>query len=147
MSSLSTPTAETSQASTSETSDSAQTMGALSSNIQPTVDTFDTDDDHIGQHESTMEQEEIDQKQDTGSKFSDFKEYSDLTNWPITVDIDFIQNCVMQDISFFFQNKKPDGVYTESSRVYKEQNRSFSNKYFEKRLKNCQTVMRSWLVY
>ena len=84
---------------------------------------------------------------ETGSKFSDFKEYSDLTNWSITVDNDFIQNCLMQDISFFFQNKKPDDVYTKSSRVYKEQNRSFSNKYFGKRLKNGQTVMRSWLVY
>ena len=51
MSSLSTPTAETSQASTSEASDSAQTMGALFSNIQPTVDTFDIDDDHSGHME------------------------------------------------------------------------------------------------
>ena len=55
MSSLSTPTAETIQANTSEASDSAQTMGTLSSNIQPNVDTCDTDDDHRGQHESTME--------------------------------------------------------------------------------------------
>ena len=84
---------------------------------------------------------------ETGSKFSDFKKYSDLTNWPMTVDNDFIQNCLMQDIIVFFQNKKPDYIYTESSRVYKEQNRSFSNKCFEKRLKNGQTVMRSWLVY
>ena len=55
MSSLSTPTAETSQASTTEASDSAKTVGALSSNMQPTVDAFDTDDNHSGQHESTME--------------------------------------------------------------------------------------------
>ena len=105
MSSLSTPTAETSQASTSEVSDRAQTMGTLSSNIQPTVDTFDTDDDHSGQHESTMEGEETEQKQETVSKFSGFKEYIDLTNLPITVDSDFIQNCLMQDISFFFKIK------------------------------------------
>ena len=58
MSSLSTPTAETSQTNTNEASDSAQTEGALSSNIQPTAYTFDTDEDHSGQHESTMEQEE-----------------------------------------------------------------------------------------
>ena len=39
---------------------------------------------------------------ETGSKFSDFKEYSDLANWLITVDNDFIQNCLMQEIRFFF---------------------------------------------
>ena len=105
MSGLSTPTAETNQASNSEASNSAQTMGALSSNIQPTVDTFDTDDNHSGQHESTVEQDKTEQKQETGSKFSDFKEYSNLTNWPITVDNDFIQNCLMQDIIFFFKIK------------------------------------------
>ena len=55
MSSLSTPTGETSRASTSKASDSAQTMVALSSNIQPIVDTFDTDDSHSGQHESMVE--------------------------------------------------------------------------------------------
>ena len=32
------------------------------------------------------------------------------------VDNDFIQKCLMQDISFF-QNKKLDDVYIESSRV------------------------------
>ncbi|GCB85119.1 hypothetical protein scyTo_0025771, partial [Scyliorhinus torazame] len=78
MSSLSTPTVGTSQANNIEASDSAQTVGALSSNIQPTVDAFDTDDDHSGQHESTVEQAETEQKHETGSKFSDFKEYSDL---------------------------------------------------------------------
>ena len=62
VSSLSTPTAETNQERTSEASDSAQTAGALSSNIQPTVDTFDTDNDHSGQHESAAEQEETEQK-------------------------------------------------------------------------------------
>ena len=90
---MSTSTVETSQGSTSGPSDSAQTVRALSSNIQPTVDTFDTDDNHSGQHESTMEQEETEKKQETGSKFSNFKEYSDLTNWPITVGNNFIQNC------------------------------------------------------
>ena len=55
MSSLSTPTSETSHASNSEASNGAQTIRALSSNIQPTVDTFDTDVDHSGQHKSTME--------------------------------------------------------------------------------------------
>ena len=78
MSSLSTPTNEKSQANTIEASDSAQTVGALSSTIQTTVDTFDTDYDHSGQHESTAEQAETEQKHETGSKFSDFKEYSDL---------------------------------------------------------------------
>ena len=105
MSSLSTPTDETSQASTSETSDSVQTVGALSSNIQPTIDTFGTDDDHSGQHESAMEWEEKEQKQETGSKFCDFKEYIDLPNWPITVDNNFIQNCLMQEIIFFSKSK------------------------------------------
>ena len=65
-----TPTAETCQASTSEASNSAQTMGALSSNIQPTLDTFDTDDNHSGQHESTMEQNKTDWKQKANSVIS-----------------------------------------------------------------------------
>lgn len=74
MSSVSTPTVETSQANTIEASDSALTMGALSSNIQPIVDAFDTDDDHSGQHESTAEQAGTEQKHKTGRKFSDFTE-------------------------------------------------------------------------
>ena len=45
-------------------------LGALSSNIQPTVDTFDTDDDYIGQHDSTLEWEDTEQKQEANSVIS-----------------------------------------------------------------------------
>jgi len=83
---LSTPKAKTSHASSS---DSAQTVRALSTNTQPTVDSFDTDDDHSSQYENIVEQEE------TGSTFSDSKEYSDLTKCPITADNDFILNSLM----------------------------------------------------
>ncbi|KAL8194526.1 UNVERIFIED_CONTAM: hypothetical protein K2H54_023829 [Gekko kuhli] len=61
---------EISQARTSEDSDGAQTVGALSGNHQTTVDTFDTDDSHSGQHESTMEQEETEQKEEANSVIS-----------------------------------------------------------------------------
>ena len=61
---LSASRAETSHASAS---DRAKTMGAPSSNNQTTFDTFNTDDDHIGQHESAVEQDETGQKQEGNS--------------------------------------------------------------------------------
>ena len=91
-----------------------------------------------------MEWEKTEEKQEANSVIS---KNTNFTNWPITVDNDLIQNCLVQDIVFFFQNKKTDDTSIKSSRIYKEQNRSFSNKYFEKRLKNSQTVIRYWLVY
>lgn len=54
---MSTPAAKTSYAITSEATDKIQTMIVLSINTQHNVDTFDIDDDHSGQHESTVEQE------------------------------------------------------------------------------------------
>uniref|UniRef100_A0A0L8GEG1 Uncharacterized protein n=1 Tax=Octopus bimaculoides TaxID=37653 RepID=A0A0L8GEG1_OCTBM len=95
--SLSSPATETTHTRTSEVNDRVQTTSALFSNNQPTLDTFGADNDHGGQEL----QEKREQKRETGSKFSHFKENSDLANWPVTIDNDFIQNCLMQDISFF----------------------------------------------
>lgn len=47
----------------------------------------------------------------------------------------------------YFQNKDPNNLYSVSVRKYKEQNRSFSNKHFIKKLKNGQMLERSWLCY
>lgn len=47
----------------------------------------------------------------------------------------------------YFQNKNPKNIYPVVIRNYKEQNRSFSNKYFTKKLKNGQLLERSWLCY
>ena len=65
--------------------------------------------------------------QETGI-FSDFKEYSGLTILPITVDNDFIKKFFYARLwFFFFQNKKPDDVYTKSSRGLQGAKQKFLN--------------------
>lgn len=59
---------------------------------------------------------------------------------------DFINHCFSHETTYF-QNKDPKNIYPASIRNYKEQNRSFSNKYFTKKIKNGQLLEKSWLCY
>ena len=97
---------ETSHATSDETRDTVQTI-SISSNIQPTVDNCDTatstntDNQLCGQQGRAVKQDATQQKQETLIHLDDFIKYSDITNWHITCNNDFIQKCLMQNISFF----------------------------------------------
>ena len=76
----------------------------------------------------------------------DFVQYRDLALWPDSINTEFVNNCLSKEASFF-QNRKQDNLYIDSNKYYKDQSRQFSNKYFEKCLKNGQKLIRSWLCY
>lgn len=44
-------------------------------------------------------------------------------------------------------DKDPINIYSASMKKYKEQNRSFSNRYFVTKIKNGQLFEKSWLCY
>ena len=75
-----------------------------------------------------------------------FEKYGNLALWPESLTGEFIENCLLRDVSFF-QNRRSEGCYPESVKQYKEQSRSFTNMCFEKFLKNVQKIFRSWLFY
>jgi len=76
----------------------------------------------------------------------DFVQYKDLALWPDSLNTEFVNNCLSKEASFF-QNRKQDNLYIDSNKYYKDQSRQFSNKYFEKCLKNGQKLIRTWLCY
>lgn len=65
----------------------------------------------------------------------DFVQYRDLALWPDSLNTEFVNNCLSKEASFF-QNRKQDNLYIDSNKYYKDQSKQFSNKYFEKCLKN-----------
>ncbi|XP_045456064.1 zinc finger MYM-type protein 1-like [Melitaea cinxia] len=76
----------------------------------------------------------------------EFEKYVDVGLWPDLLNNDFI-NFVLSHEMTDFQNKDPKNKYTASMKKYKEQNRSFSNRYFTRKIKNGQLLERSWLCY
>ena len=75
-----------------------------------------------------------------------FEKYVDVGLWPVLLNNEFIQDILSHEITDF-QNKDPKNIYSASIKKYKEQNRSFSNRYFVKKMKNGQLLERSWLCY
>ena len=130
--SLSPHTVETSHENSNETIDTVQII-SISSNIPPTVDNCDTStstnaDNHLcgSKIEPWNKMRQSRRKKEESINIK----YSDITNWPITCNNDLIQKSLMQDIHFF-QNKRPDDVWIESSRAWEEQKRCFFNKYYK----------------
>ncbi|CAH0730505.1 unnamed protein product, partial [Brenthis ino] len=76
----------------------------------------------------------------------EFEKYVDVGLWPDLLNNDFI-NFVLSHEMTDFQNKDPKNIYSASMKKYKEQNRSFSNRYFTRKMKNGQLLERSWLCY
>ena len=92
MSSLSIPIAETSQASTSEASDSPQKVELFLTIFNPLL-TLLIQMTMTAVNMKVPWNKERQSRTKANSVIS--KEYSDLTNWPMTIDDDFIQNCLM----------------------------------------------------
>lgn len=77
----------------------------------------------------------------------EFEKYVDMGLWPDLLNNDFI-NFVLLHEMIDFQNKDPKNIiYLASIKKYKEQNRSFSNRYFTRKMKNGQLLERYWLCY
>ncbi|XP_065665644.1 uncharacterized protein LOC136087066 [Hydra vulgaris] len=83
---------------------------------------------------------------ETNFENENFDNYSDLASWPDLVCTEFINNCLTKETSFFHYCDS-NNLNLESARMYKDQKRYFSNKYFKVTLKNGQTVIRSRLCY
>ena len=72
--------------------------------------------------------------------------YSDLGFWPTSITSELVDFCLSRSF-MFFQNKNETDSYPESKQTYKDQNRYFCNRFFNKSMKNGQTIVRSWLCY
>ncbi|XP_071043381.1 zinc finger MYM-type protein 5-like [Parasteatoda tepidariorum] len=76
----------------------------------------------------------------------EFEKYATVGLWPELLNNDFINDIISHEMTDF-QNKDPKNIYSASIKKYKEQNRAFSNGYFIKKMKNGQSLERSWLCY
>ncbi|XP_065675806.1 uncharacterized protein LOC136092013 [Hydra vulgaris] len=119
-------------------------VSALISNNKSTLNK----DNDVAEEKSDKNDDDISDIIATETNFENenFDNYSDLASWPDLVCAEFIDNCLTKDTSFF-HNCDSNNIYLESARMYKDQKRYFSNKYFKMTLKNGQTVIRSWLCY
>lgn len=76
----------------------------------------------------------------------EIEKYADVGSWPEMLNNDFINDILSHEMTDF-QNKDPKNIYSASIKKYKEQNRAFSNSHFTKKMKNGQSLERSWLTY
>lgn len=57
----------------------------------------------------------------------EFGKYIDVSSWPVSLNIDFINHILSHEMTDF-QNKDPENKYPASTKKYKDQNRSLSDR-------------------